>query len=121
MRMKMKRICVTMLLLLLSCPTFAQAQSVSWARIEGVITALNVDNPVANIHSGTFPWSTRAGQAQVNPANGATSFRIDGLVIDGAIFSGTAGPIQKVKGMLVCNPGEKKQAVLDTSAVPISV
>ena len=109
----MKRICATLFLLLCTSTSFAQAQSVSWKRIEGVITALNVDNPVNDIRRGTFPWS-------VNLANGSTSFEVDGLVIVGAVFSGTPGPIQKVKGTLVCNAGEKKQAVLDTAAVPIS-
>jgi len=116
----MKRICATLFLSLCTSTSFAQAQSVNWKRIEGVITALNVDNPVNDIHSGTFPWSTRDGKATVNLANGSTSFEVDGLVIVGAVFSGTPGPIQKVKGTLVCNAGFPKQAVLDTAAVPIS-
>jgi hypothetical protein len=57
---------------------------VRFERIVGVITALNVDNPVGNIHSGTFPWTTRSGTARVNLASGAVAFEVDGLVINGA-------------------------------------
>ena len=35
-------------------------------RIVGLITALNVDNTVGNIHSGTLSWTTRSGTARVN-------------------------------------------------------
>jgi hypothetical protein len=38
---------------------------VRFERIVGVITALNVDNPVGNIHSGTFPWTTRSGTGKL--------------------------------------------------------
>jgi hypothetical protein len=94
---------------------------VRWKSIVGVITALNVDNPVGNIHSGTFPWHARSGRASVNLSTGATAFEVDGLVINGAVFSGTPGPIDAVTGTLVCNAGDNTQAVLDTTAVPLNV
>lgn len=93
---------------------------VRWNRIVGVITALNVDNPVGNISSGTFPWSAGSGHALVNLKTGATSFQVEGLVIVGAVFSGTTGPITAVKGTLVCNPGPV-QTVFDTPSVPFEV
>ena len=93
---------------------------VRWNRIVGVITALNVDNPVGNIDSGTFPWSAGSGQAHVNLKTGATSFQVEGLVIVGAVFSGTTGPITAVEGTLVCNPGPT-QTAHDTAEVPFDV
>ncbi|HEY8188478.1 MAG TPA: hypothetical protein VIF64_20585 [Pyrinomonadaceae bacterium] len=94
---------------------------VRWDRIVGVITAVNVDNPVSNINSGTFPWVAQGGGARVNLSTGAASFQVDGLVINGAIFSGTPGPVSAVTGTLVCNPGdETTEAVLDTAAVPLN-
>ena len=96
-----------------------QRQSVRWNRIEGVITALNVDNPVGNIHSGTFPWSVGSGQAHVNLSTGHTSFQVEGLVIDGAQFSGTPGPITMVTGTLVCDAGTAGETPFDTPSVPL--
>jgi hypothetical protein len=93
---------------------------VRWNRIVGVITAVNVDNPVSNINSGTFPWSAQGGAARVNLSTGAASFQVDGLVINGAIFSGTPGPVSAVTGTLVCNPGDVTEAVLDTAEVPLN-
>src|SRR5215467_4348860 len=92
---------------------------VRWRTIVGVITAQGVDNPVGNIHSGTFAWSARSGRAAVNLATGAASFEVDGLVINGSTFTGTAGPITAVTGTLVCNAGLNTQAVLDTPSVPL--
>src|SRR5713101_5449331 len=97
-----------------------EANVVRWNGIDGVITALNVDNPVGNIHSGTFPWSAGSGQALVNLSTGQTSFQVEGLVINGAVFSGTSGPITAVTGTLVCNPGPT-QTALDTANVPFDV
>src|SRR5262245_6171164 len=102
-------------------PTFADDHGdgpvVRWRSIVGVISAPDVDNAVGDIDSGTFPWSARAGRARVSLSSGAASFRVDGLVINGQIFSGTPGPATEVTGTLVCNPGDPTQAVLDTRAV----
>src|SRR5262250_1391997 len=92
---------------------------VRWRSIVGVITAQGVDNPVGNIHSGTFAWSARSGRAAVNLSSGAASFEVDGLVINGTTFTGTPGPITAVTGTLVCNAGLDTQAVLDTPAVTL--
>jgi hypothetical protein len=94
-----------------------------WNSIVGVITAQGVNNPIGpagNIDSGTFAWSTRNGHATVNLSTGAAYFQVDGLVINGTVFSGTPGPVSAVTGTLVCNPGDAAQTVLDTSAVPLS-
>jgi hypothetical protein len=94
---------------------------VRWRSIVGVITALNVDNPVGAIHSGTFAWQARSGRASVNLSSGAASFEVEGLTINGSAFSGTPGPIDAVTGTLVCNAGDRTQTVLDTAAVPLNV
>ena len=62
-------------LALMLAPTFVFAHDaddsiVHWTRIVGVITAPNVDNPVAGISAGTLPWTTRQGRAHVNLATG---------------------------------------------------
>jgi len=92
---------------------------VRFERIVGVITALNVDNPVGNIHSGTFPWTTRSGLARVDLTTGRVLWEVDGLVINGAVFSGTPGPITAVRGTLVCNAGGN-QTAFDTAQVPLN-
>jgi hypothetical protein len=121
---QMKKVCALLcagLSVLLLASAFAGSNGiVRWNRIDGVITALNVDNPVGNIHSGTFPWSAGSGQALVNLSTGHTSFQVEGLVINGAIFSGTSGPITAVTGTLVCNPGPT-QTAHDTASVPFDV
>jgi hypothetical protein len=94
---------------------------VKWQQIVGVITAPNVDNPVAGISSGTLPWSVRAGHARVNLSTGEVSFDVDGLVLNGGDASGTTGPITGVTGTLVCNPGTKVQKALNTPEVKLTV
>jgi hypothetical protein len=120
---KMKKVCA-MLCAVLSVLFLASAFAgednfIRWDRIVGVITALNVDNPVGTIHSGTFPWTTRSGLARVDLTTGTVQWEVDGLVINGANFSGTPGPITFVKGTLVCNAGGN-QTVFDTNPVAIN-
>lgn len=129
----MNRVCALLCLSLSSSAAFllqgcggASAQEVdrvvTWKGMAGVISAVNVDNPVSHISSGTFPWTARAGSATVDLGSGTASFEVDGLVINGTMFSGNAGPITAVTGTLVCNPGDNAaEAILDTPAVPLSV
>src|SRR5262245_43596621 len=62
-------------------PSFAA--DVRWKNIVGVITAPddlttdaaeNINNPVGNVDSGTFPWSVRSGHARVNFDTGRVEF-----------------------------------------------
>jgi hypothetical protein len=120
---RMKKVCA-MLCGVLSVLSLASAFAgednfVRFERIVGVITALNVDNPVGTIHSGTFPWTTRSGLARVDLTTGVVHWEVDGLVINGANFSGTPGPITAVKGTLVCNAGGN-QTAFDTPQVPLN-
>jgi hypothetical protein len=126
----MKKLCIVLGLMFAASPAFAEHHgnppatptTVHWKDIVGVITAQGVDNPIsANISSGTFAWSTESGKGSVDLASGATSFEVEGLVINGTQFSGTPGPITAVTGTLVCNPGDATQEMaLDTAAVPLS-
>jgi glycine cleavage system aminomethyltransferase T len=75
-------LCAVLSVLLLVSAFAGEDNVVRWARIVGVITTLNVDNPVGNISSGTFSWTTRRGIASVNLATGAASWEVDGLVIN---------------------------------------
>lgn len=94
---------------------------VKWHQIVGVITAPNVDNPVAGISAGTTPWSTRGGRARVNLATGETHFDVDGLVLNGGNASGTPGRVTSVTGTLVCNPGSTNgQTILNTAEVRLN-
>jgi len=89
----------------------------NWTSIVGVITAQNVDNPVADIDSGTFAWSVRSGRAAINLRTGAAFFSVSGLVINGTQFSGTPGPVTEVTGTLVCNAGEQDANGMSTERV----
>ena len=93
------------LLILSACPapSFAADNVVRWRQIVGVITAPNVDNPVAGISAGTAPWTTRGGNARVDLTTGSGSFDVEGLVLNGGSATGTPGPITSVVGTLVCN------------------
>jgi hypothetical protein len=111
-----------------SLPQLRNPMNVRWDGVVGVITAPddpataaaeNINNPVGNVTSGTFPWSARTGFARVSLATGSAQFDVRGLVINGQIFSGTPGPVTAVTGTLVCNPGDATEAELDTSDVSI--
>lgn len=129
----MKQVCAVLCLLLSASAAFADDRHqagdpyhgndgsvVRWRSIVGVITAPNVNNPVGTINSGTFAWSARGGRARVNLSTGAASFEVDGLVINGSTFSGTAGPISEVTGTLVCTLADQNLLVRDTPPVPLS-
>lgn len=119
----MKKVCAMLCLLLSASMSFAQDAPtlVRWQNIVGVITAQGVDNPVShNIHSGTFAWSVRKGFASVNLATGTTLFQVEGLNINGTMFSGTPGPIPAVTGTLVCNPGTATEVPLNTGAANLN-
>src|SRR5262249_20247526 len=118
-----KFLVVSCLLLAAVSASFAQSSLpvVHWRGIAGVITAQGVNNPISTrINSGTFAWTTRAGAATVDLRTGAVAFFVDGLVINGAAFSGTAGPIHSVIGTLVCNAGTDRENTHSTAAVNLS-
>jgi hypothetical protein len=122
----MKNAYLTLLAVLAAFTPLAKAQEtvVRWNTIVGVITAPNVDNPVAgtSIHSGTLPWTTLGGKARVNLTTGAVMFDVDGLVLNGGDTAGTlpAG-FPKVVGTLVCNAGgTATPVIIDTPQVSIS-
>jgi hypothetical protein len=116
----MKYVLMALLSLMFASTAFADGSVVRWNNVVGVITALNVDNPVNDIHSGTFAWTTRSGHAQVNLETGKTEFDVAGFSINGSVFSGTPGPITAVTGTLVCDAGEADEAILDTDEVSLS-
>ena len=110
-------------LLLAPAALFAQQSDdsvVQWQRIVGVITAPNVDNPVAGIKAGAGPWTTRDGHARVDLLTGRASFDVEGLVLVGGNASGTPGPVNTVTGTVVCNPGTSSQEIIDTARVTLS-
>jgi len=130
---KMKVVYVMFALLLVTSASVAQNKDqsvVKWKNIVGVISAIdtnsaqtqtNLDNRVGKIDSGTFPWTAQSGRATVNLSTGDASFDVEGLVINGTIFSGTPGPVSAVTGTLVCNAGDQNlEAAFDTAAVPLS-
>jgi len=120
------KVTASLLLVALSAlPSFAADTVVRWQKVVGVITAPNVDNPVAGISAGTLPWTTRGGNALVDLTTGVGSFDVEGLVLNGGNATGTTGPITSVVGTLVCNPGGDNanppaQATIDTPAVALN-
>jgi len=124
----MKKLLAVLPLALCASGAFAAHHNdtvVHWNSIVGVITAQGLNNAIGdpgNLDSGTFAWSASSGRATVDLSTGDTSFQVDGLVINGTAFSGTAGPVTAVTGALVCNPGAgAAQAILDTEPVSLSV
>lgn len=114
-----KKMALVGFLLTTLCASSSFAADVQWKSIVGVISAPSVNNPVGTVDSGTFPWSVRAGDARVDLATGRARFEVNGLVINGQIFSGTPGPVNAVTGTVVCNAGDATEAELDTSDVPL--
>ena len=93
---------------------------VQWRQIVGVITAPNVDNPVAGISAGTLPWSVREGHARLNLTTGRLRFSVEGLVLNGGNASGTPGPVTSVTGTVVCNAGTNHQRLFNTPELHLS-
>jgi hypothetical protein len=119
----MKKLLPVLLTLLCASAVFAfdnDDSVVRWKSVVGVITSVGVDNPVGTIHAGATPWSIRTGRARVNLENGAASFEVEGLVINGGTSTGTPGPITAVTGTLVCNAGQNTQAIIDSTAVSLN-
>ena len=114
---------LTLALLLAPAASFAQQPDesiVQWEGITGVITAPNVDNPVAGIKAGAGPWTTHDGHARIDLLTGRASFDVEGLVLVGGNASGTPGPVTTLNGTLVCNAGTGNQEVIDTAEVKLS-
>ena len=114
-----------MLVVASAVSSFAADSVVRWQKVVGVITAPNVDNPVAGISSGTLPWTTRGGDARINLTTGVGAFDVEGLVLNGGNATGTTGPITSVVGTLVCNAGGDSangpaQVTVDTPAVTLN-
>ena len=120
----MKKLSITLAALSLATAALAdnpQNSRVQWRDIAGVITAPGVNNPIsANISSGPSAWTANGGHARADLASGALSFDVDGLVLNGTQFSGTAGPITAVVGTLVCDPGTGNEVTHDTPPVALS-
>jgi hypothetical protein len=114
---------LSLALLLAPAALFAQQADdsvVQWERIVGVITAPNVDNPVAGISAGAGPWTTRDGHVRIDLLTGRASFDVEGLVLVGGNASGTPGPVSTLTGTLVCNTGTSNQQIIDTAEVKLS-
>lgn len=118
----MKKI-VWLALLLAPTALFAQEATdsvVHWERIVGVVTAPNVDNPVAGIKAGAGPWTAHDGHVRIDLLTGRVSFDVEGLVLVGGNSSGTPGPVATLVGTLVCNPGAGNQEIIDTEEIKLS-
>jgi hypothetical protein len=115
----MKTLGITALaaILLAAFASPSQAQNiVVWRAIIGIAQAGNV---VGGITGGGQPWSTREGEALVQLDSGFVVFEVRGLVLAGGNTIGTPGPVNQVKGTLVCGPGSASPTVIDTPLVPL--
>jgi hypothetical protein len=70
--------------------------------------------------AGRPPGPLPAVRPTVDFKSGGTFFEVEGLVINGTASSGTPGPISRVIGTLVCNPGQTDEVIHDTTSVPLS-
>src|SRR5262245_554795 len=116
----MKALFGAMLTLIAVSPALANDHVVHWDDMVGVIAQVGDTNPVADINSGTFPWSARRGFAVVNFTSGSFAFDVQGLVINGTQFTGTTGPVTAVTGTLVCDAGQPTERALDSQPVVLS-
>ena len=105
-------------ILLTAIASPSQAQNIAvWRTIIGIAQA---NNMVGGITGGGQPWSTREGEVLVDLDTGLVVFEVRGLVLAGGNAIGTPGPVNQVKGTLVCGPGSASPTVIDTPLVPLN-
>jgi len=95
----------------------AEAQTVKWRTIIGIIQAGNV---VLTIPGGGQPWSTLGGEASVNLSTGRVEFEVRGLVLAGGDTVGNPGAINQVKGTVACPNGTATPTIIDTPLVTLN-
>jgi hypothetical protein len=101
----------------LSIASPANADSVRWRTIVGIIAAGNV---VGGITGGGQPWTTLGGRARVDLDKGRLDFDVQGLVLAGGASVGTPDSVAQVKGTLVCGAtATAAAAIVDTTPVPL--
>ena len=104
-------------LLLTATASPSRADNIAvWRTIIGIAQAGNV---VGGITGGGQPWSAREGAVLVVLDSGFVEFEVRGLVLAGGNTIGTPGPVNQVKGTLVCGPGSASPTVIDTPLVPL--
>ena len=104
--------------LTLSIASPANADSVRWRTVVGILQAGNV---VGGITGGGQPWTTLGGRARVDLDKSRLDFDVQGLVLAGGAAVGTPDGIAQVKGTLVCGAtATTVLAILDTTPVPLS-
>jgi hypothetical protein len=111
----------------------AQAQEINWKRIVGIVQTADLVGVGTGRVTGAAPWITTRGMANVDLANGAVKFKVQGLVLSvgsvpgDKLFGlgiGTTAGVAEVKGTLVCNvdgmtDGSTNSVVVDTDAVAL--
>lgn len=122
-----KLIAIATLGLVFSLSSFsftAQAQTVRWKQIIGIIEGGNlVGSGTGQVTGAPGPWSASEGFARVNLGNGNIFFLVRGLVLAGGNSIGTTGPVTSVKGTLVCDTDGSatgNSVLVDTDTVPLS-
>lgn len=111
---------------LMSATASARADNIAhWQSTAGLIQPGNtVGSGTGAVPGGAQPWTTSGGEAGVNLNNGDIGFRVRGLVFAGGNAVGTTGPINTVKGTLVCDTngsaGGGNSVLVDTPLVPLS-
>lgn len=120
-------------LLIAMSSSAAQAKSLKWAQMFGLVESGNTVGVGTGTVAGAAPWVVTSGRAHVDLATGKVDFRVHGLVL--AVGSAQAGSsllsglgigtnagVTEVKGTLVCNvSGASGDSTLtDTAAVPLS-
>jgi hypothetical protein len=104
--------------LTLSIASPANADSVRWRTVVGILQALNV---VGGITGGGQPWTTLGGRARVDLDKSPLDFDVQGLVLAGGASVGTPDGIVQVKGTVVCGAtATAALQILDTTAIPLS-
>jgi hypothetical protein len=118
-------VCLAIVFFCFSFTVTAQAQSVKWQDIIGIIEGGNlVGSGTGQVTGAPGPWSASSGFAQVNLGSGNIFFFVRGLVLAAGNSIGTPGPVTQVTGTLVCDTdgsaGGGNSTIVDTPFISLS-
>jgi hypothetical protein len=101
----------------------ARDEHVRWSDVRGIVQPQTVVGTGSGaVTGGGAPWSTTAGEVDVNLDRGGIIFEVRGLVLAAGNSIGTRGGVTTVKGTLVCDTNGSltgNSAIVDTALVTL--
>ena len=111
--------------LMTSTPGLVMAQDdhVQWSDVRGIMQpGATVGTGSGQVTGGGAPWTTTAGQVEINLDRGHINFEVKGLVLAAGNSIGTRDGVTTVKGTLVCDTNGSltgNSALVDTGLVTL--